>query len=382
MEISQPKSAEVDVMSTLPADDNNFVNIWQRIPSQIKFILEYTTFTILGNYARIAITALSEYKYAYTTPGTILWSNFAACILMGVMQVLNEEKWFVNHPELFISVATGCAGSFSSYSSMMLEVFEHSTSLTNSNVADHTKLPNRAYGIMEFLSVILSQLFISMAALVFGRKLASEIIVPFCSQTEADDNSEGTMADNNGKMGLISRRPKAFIEKTVSILAYAAFALAIPFIALLITLAGVYGNYSRGEWTLPPLFGICGSFARFYISKFLNPKNPKFPIGTFCTNQLSVAIIAVLTLVLRGRKGYNESSPIVNDVNACHVVSGLVSGYCGSMSTVSTFINEGYKLNFLMMVRYVSISVAVSYCLFVIILGSFSWSRGLTNPVC
>ncbi|CAI4703543.1 CNB_1a_G0043780.mRNA.1.CDS.1 [Saccharomyces cerevisiae] len=29
-------------------------------------------------------------------------------------------------------------------------MFEHSTNLTNGNIANHTKLPNRAYGIMEF----------------------------------------------------------------------------------------------------------------------------------------------------------------------------------------------------------------------------------------
>ncbi|CAI4826779.1 BAM_G0052430.mRNA.1.CDS.1 [Saccharomyces cerevisiae] len=61
-------------------------------------------------------------------------------------------------------------------------MFEHSTNLTNGNIANH-KLPNRAYGIMGVLSVLLVHLMVSMGSLIFGRQLGKEVIVAYGSSS-------------------------------------------------------------------------------------------------------------------------------------------------------------------------------------------------------
>ncbi|EDO19268.1 hypothetical protein Kpol_1036p10 [Vanderwaltozyma polyspora DSM 70294] len=348
-------------------------NIKLQVWPQVRFWFQYLTLSMLGVFTREAITSLSNYENSYVQAGSVLWSNFTACLIMGLLQEMNSANWFVNHPELFTSLTTGYCGSLSSYSTMMLETFEHSASLTRPNITHHTKLPNRAYGIMEFLSVIIVQMFVSMDSLLFGRYLSREVIICHFNGKKDDDDEIETNS---------SIEPSSFISRTITYLNYVTWIMAIPLIALIVTLAGVYGNYSRGKWTLPTLFGIFGSFGRYYISKLLNPRLANFPIGTFTVNQFAVIFITVLELVQRGKKHSNGNIPIINTVNACHVTAALSTGFCGGLSTVSTFINEGYKMKFIHLLRYFVSSISVSYAICVIILGSYSWSVGLTVPVC
>ncbi|CAI4903429.1 AFH_G0053150.mRNA.1.CDS.1 [Saccharomyces cerevisiae] len=154
-----------------------------KLSHYIHVFCTFTTFCILGTETRQAITALSTYTPAFVTAPTVLWSNCSSCMLMGIMQSLNAYTWMKDHQVLFLGVTTGYCGALSSFSSMLLEVFEHSTNLTNDNIANQTKLPNRAYGIMEFLSVLLVHLMVSMGSLIFGRQLGKEVIVAYGSSS-------------------------------------------------------------------------------------------------------------------------------------------------------------------------------------------------------
>ncbi|CAI6827354.1 BPK_HP2_G0050660.mRNA.1.CDS.1 [Saccharomyces cerevisiae] len=99
------------------------------------------------------------------------------------MQSLNAYTWMKDHQVLFFRCNYWVLWCPVSFSSMLLEMFEHSTNLTNGNIANHTKLPNRAYGIMEFLSVLLVHLMVSMGSLIFGRQLGKEVIVAYGSSS-------------------------------------------------------------------------------------------------------------------------------------------------------------------------------------------------------
>lgn len=355
--------------------------------SQASFHLSLITAIILGNYARGGISALSTYEPSYVSGGSVLWSNLSSCMFMGALQVLKQAKWFEDEriKSLFVVLTTGFCGAFSSYSSMMLEIFLHSTSLETSNIADGTKLPNRAYGIMEFLSVLLTQLFVSMGAYLFGRSAASSIIVPFSSQVKSMqkgdevESIEDEAKEKNEDWELV---PEPWVIKTLVLIHWTFSLLAIPLIALIIVLTCVYGNYSRGIWTLPQLFGIFGGYLRFELANWFNYQSNVFPFGTFFANELAVILIAVFQVVYRGRRGYGESLPIAYTLNQCHITTALISGFCGSLSTISTFINEGYKLRFVDMLVYYGTSISLSYCFIVIILGSYAWTRGLTEPLC
>jgi len=114
-------------------------------------------------------------------------------------------------------------------------------------------------------------------------------------------------------------------------------------------------------------FAAPGAWLRFVLAKKLNPLNSRFPVGTFTANMLGSALLAtfyVLGIAVVDR----------NDAISCEVLKGLISGFCGGLSTVSTFILELKKLKRIDAYIYGFTSVVVSQLLFLIILGPFQWS--------
>ncbi|CAR28900.1 ZYRO0F14564p [Zygosaccharomyces rouxii] len=358
----------------------NIGSIWP----QVIFHLSYVSATILGNYAREGTTVLATYKPSYVEPGSVIWSNLTSCIVMGMLQELNAAKWFApdDLKSLFTVLTTGFCGAYSSYSTLMLETFQQSTSLSPSNIKEHIKLPNRAFGMKEFLAVLLTQLFTSMGAYLFGRGLSKSIIVPLTSNKTAVKRNQDDEENKPETIETVELVPKPWVHKMVRLCQWLLALLAIPLIATILVLTIVYGNYSRGKWTLFALFGIFGSYLRYQLSNWCNGWIKNFPMGTFIANELAVILIACFQIIIRGRKNYHEQRPVAHTMNSCRVTTALVSGFCGSLSTISTFINEAYKLEFNYMLIYYFVSVFVSYSLLVVIMGSYSWTRGLTIPMC
>lgn len=358
---------------------NEYISRSLSYETHTSFILAFTTASILGNYARVGLNTLTDYSPSYVASGSILWSNLTSCFIMGMLQVLKKGGWFepadMNH--IFVVLATGFCGSFSSYSSMMMEMFLYSTSLTPADISKSLKLPNRAYGIMEFLSVLLVQLFVSIGSYIFGRSVAKNFLLPFGpesyqSQDKNELEPESPVPIGESYWGWETLK---WVQWTLSV-------MAIPLVALIIVLTCVYNNNSRSKWTLPQLFAIPGSFLRYYLALWLNQNIKSFPLGTFFANELAVLTMAVFTMCARGKSGYGSSIPIASSLTQCRVVSALSSGFCGSLSTISTFINEGYNLPLAHALIYYAISISTSYILEVILLGSMAWTRGLTIPVC
>ncbi|CAB4254725.1 similar to Saccharomyces cerevisiae YOR390W Putative protein of unknown function [Maudiozyma barnettii] len=338
------------------------------------FHLAMITCAILGNYGREAVTALSTYSPSYISSGTVLWSNCGGCLLMGLFQVMNAETgWFTDYPNLFAAVTTGFCGSFSSFSTMMIEVFEYSSSQTASNLKNHTKLPNRAYGIMEWLSVVITHISISMCGYIFGRYLGTEIVIKVATIEEEIFDKENRT---------IRKRPHPMVNKIMKTVYVASIVAAVPLIILIVVLAAYYDNYSRGKWTLPPLFGIFGAYGRLYVSKWLNPRSNNFFYGTFACNVFSTLVLSVLTMVIRGKLHRDNPLPIVHTKNACRVITAFMSGFCGSLSTLSTFANEAYKLPLPRTIIYYLSTIILSYVLVVVTLGSYAWTKGLTQSYC
>ncbi|SCU81449.1 LAMI_0B06304g1_1 [Lachancea mirantina] len=322
--------------------------------SKLLLYLGLTTSCILGTYTRLGLSSLTNYQGSFVSGPTVLWPNLTACIVMGMLQTLN--KFAVISPVLFTSLTVGYCGQVSSFSSMVLEMFEHATN----QGAKPTHFPNRAYGIMEMLSVMFVHLFVSFSGLIFGMHLTKEL---------------GRFMEREKEDTVFAIRLKKLFTYCQVVFCLAA----VPLLALHIVLAAVYGNFAR-TWMLSVIFGIPGAFLRYFLSRWYNLKIKYFPLGTFLANVFACALIAVFTLVQRGK--LRDGTTIAKSVNTCRIVTALVSGFCGALSTISTFINEGYKLPFCKTLFYYTVSLFVSFCLIVVILGSYSWTRGLAPPIC
>jgi fluoride ion exporter CrcB/FEX len=84
--------------------------------------------------------------------------------------------------------------------------------------------------------------------------------------------------------------------------------------------------------TYTATFGAVGAYLRYLLS-FLNPKIKDFPIGTFIANVLGSWLIALWTMLAKFEVPYHR-----HDYNA--VLYGLSAGFCGCLTTISTFVNE------------------------------------------
>lgn len=381
----------------------------------LHFFSIFASCCMLGTYARIGIQILSNYTYSFITPGTAMWPNFTSSMIMGIAQILNEAdvNWFVHYPYLFTGITNGFCGSFSSYSTMIIESFLFSSSLNVYNLRTGIILPNKAYGIFEFISVLFCHLFISMSSYLFGRQFAKDILVFYLGGANGDthidiDSTEfannGTESFNfshdteqtiaifdteqidsskiNHSTATKSTPFNAIINIILRYLDFVLTILAIPLIITIIVLSIYYDNYSRGSWTLSALFVLFGSFLRYYVSNIFNARIPSFPIGTFLVNQISVTIYCFLTIVERGKISNKLNIPIANSANKCRIVTALTTGFCGGLSTISTFVHEGYNLPFRNMLLYYLLTVVVSISFCIIIMGSYAWAVGFTLPMC
>ncbi|SCU91589.1 LAFA_0F04654g1_1 [Lachancea sp. 'fantastica'] len=321
--------------------------------AEFELMLAFIFFSILGNYSRMGLIQLTNYSGAYVRGPTVLWANIGACFVMGLMQEMKIFKLF--SPLLFTALTTAYCGSVSSFSSLMIELFTNAANVSSARVP--SGLPNRAYGIMQFLAVLLTQLLTSISSHVFGLLVAREFAPYFL-----DEDEEKTPPAVNRIRNITDA-----ITKIVLV-------LSVPVLIVQIVLAGVYDNFSR-SWTLSAIFAFPGAVLRYFLSKQLNHRIKHFPMGTFAANVLGTLVLAVITLVTKGKR--SDDSAIIHSKTAETVVIALGNGFCGGLTTVSTFINECQILPFRRTMIYYFVSIFVSFSLVVVILGSYTWTKGL-----
>lgn len=310
---------------------------------------------IWGVLARKGLTVLTSYNGAYLSG--VVWANFGACIVMS-MAVRSTRTWeyLTEYPNkgfipLYTGLTTGFCGTFLSFSSVFLEAFTRSTDTV---IGKSYHYPNPAYGIMEALAVLLAHFGLSVAGFHMGKHLM-EMLEPRAPR--------------------LSMQSYRVVELVSIVMGVAAYIVVIVLVA-------VKSEGDWRSWTFSCLFAPFGALLRFYLSKFLNPKIKNFPLGTFTANLGGTLILAILTLLGRGRRSLVSQFPLVRHVTGCHVLQGLDDGFCGALTTVSTFVVELFGLKTDHGYRYGGVSIIGGYMLMILILGSYNWSVGLTSPVC
>lgn len=333
-----------------------------RVPPLLHTLLNIINGAIWGVLARKGLMVLTTYTGTYL--GGVVWANFAACVVMGMFVAL-EKTWLnltAKDPSgksifpakgsipLYAGVTTGFCGSCSSFSTFILESFNKAAD----TLPHKYKYPNGAYGIMEAFAVILTQLSISVAGYFVGRHLTKAI----------------------EKYSLpLSGRFYKLLDTASCLLGIAAYIVIIVLIPTI----------SRGSWrlwTFLVLFAPWGALARFYLSKYLNSLRKNFPLGTFAANTIGCLLLAIFTLIARGKRPGNKAITINTNVIGCHVLTGLDDGLCGALTTVSTFVVELTALETLHSYIYGFTSVVVGFIIMILLLGSYNWAVGLLDPVC
>lgn len=134
----------------------------------------------------------------------------------------------------------------------------------------------------------------------------------------------------------------------------------------------IFGPSSyRSRATFAIVLGPFGTILRYTLSQQFNSISPRFPLGTFAANVLATLCIAIVSLLARHP----------NSSLSCAALKGLEDGFCGSLSTISTFVVELRKLGRGDSWRYFGATWLASEAFMVVVLGSWVWS-GAREGVC
>ncbi|KAF4980305.1 hypothetical protein FZEAL_3676 [Fusarium zealandicum] len=349
-------------------------------------------FAILGTLARLGLTALTHYSGTPIIFNTV-WSNFAGSLIMGFLaedRMLFRNEWgnatyddATKRAEqkrreeeegsgssqrkdvdleaakrthlatkktipLYIGLATGFCGSFTTFSSFIKDVF---LALSNQMVTPGWSASpvsrNGGYSFMAMWAVIITTVSLSLSGLFIGAHLSIGLerftpTIPFT----------------------LGRR---ILDPLGVLLGWGCWLAAV--------LLAVFPPHSiwRGQALFSLVFAPLGCLLRFHLSLRLNGKMASFPVGTFAANVLGTVLLGM---------SWDLAHVPLGGVVGCQVLQGIQDGFCGCLTTISTWVAELGSLRRRSSWIYGTMSVVVSLVLMIAIMGGLRWSDGYSKLLC
>nr|OQO23797.1 hypothetical protein B0A51_08155 [Rachicladosporium sp. CCFEE 5018] len=368
-------------------------------------------FAIWGTLARLGMQWITFYPGApIVTP--VLWANMAGSFVLGFLaedkhlfsrywiapstrEKTTTKRWSNQSTDfdkltkaetgkikktipLYVGIATGFCGSFTSFSSFARDMFGalannlptpvnhvyHSTiRVTNASSASR----NAGYSFNALLAVIISTLALSLGGLIVGAHTA-QLLEPWTPR-------------------VATRVIRRFIDPAIVAIAWLCWFGAI--LLAILPPDRPSGPSSRGDWSnetwrgtvlFAIVFAPLGCLLRHYASVRLNPLVPSFPLGTFAVNMFGTAIEGMLYDFQQ--VGIGSSGLVSGGLVGCQVLQGMQDGFCGCLTTVSTWVAEINGMRKRHGYVYALSSVIGALCLVIIIMGSVRWTVGWQPAVC
>ncbi|OCK93104.1 uncharacterized protein K441DRAFT_566618, partial [Cenococcum geophilum 1.58] len=382
-----------------------------RFATQLYTVSYLVFFSILGTLARLGLQWLTFYPGAPVVT-SVLWANFAGTLFMGFLaedrrlfrdewgnggieenQRLSDEE---SPPEreaaakaahvkvkktipLYVGLATGFCGSFTSFSSFMRDVFfalsnnlptpvnHHYPSSAGHISTTSTILRNGGYSFMALLAVVI----LTLALCLSGLKLGAHIAILLNPLTPT--------------FPFVLLRK--ILDRAVVVVAWGAW-LGAVFMAIWPpdrpSGPDSKGNWAdetwRGQAVFALVFAPAGCLLRFYASLKLNGIMPSFPLGTFGVNIFGTAVLGMAFDLQH--VSLDNTAGVGGGRVGCQVLEGVMDGFCGCLTTVSTWIAELNGLGRRHAYVYGGVSVLSGLGILIIIMGSVRWTVGWDTVAC
>ncbi|KAI9051531.1 hypothetical protein LZ554_004577 [Drepanopeziza brunnea f. sp. 'monogermtubi'] len=336
-----------------------------KLATQLYVISYLILFSFLGTLARLGLQAITFYPGA-PVAFSELWANFGGSIVMGFLiedRMLFRDEWGTStyHRQiqkakrqkqdeeiesgsdgivdlgaakkahaatkktipLYVGLATGFCGCFTSFSSFIRDIFlalsnELSTPLNHrenygpvSAAPESTVARNGGYSFMALLAVIITTISLCVSGLHFGGHLAIAIerFIP----------------------SLPFKLWRKLLDPLAVFLAWGCWLGAILLAIFPPDRHSAPPEIWRGRAVFALVFAPLGCLARFYASLYLNSKIASFPLGTFAVNIFGTVILGM---------SYDLQHVPLGGVVGCQVLEGIQDGFCGCLTTVSTWVSE------------------------------------------
>ncbi|PMB70163.1 hypothetical protein BM221_004812 [Beauveria bassiana] len=278
----------------------------------------------------------------YTLSYLVFFSFLGTLARVGLSHLTN----YPGAPSIFPTLWANVGGSF--IMGFLVEdrkLFRHDPDLHGAAPAHR----NGGYSFMALLAVIIETVGLSLGAYIAGMHLGAALepytpSIPF-------------------------RFARGVLDKLAVLLGWGCWLGAI--------LLAIFPprNYWRGTAVFAMVFAPLGTLARFYLSMLLNAKRPSFPLGTFAANVLGTAILGMAWDIA-------HSAGAGRGVLGCQLPQGVEDGFCGCLTTVSTWVSELCSLRRRSAYVYGLVSVVLSTALMIAIMGGLRWTRGFAPLQC
>eukprot|EP00455_Lapot_gusevi_P018571 TRINITY_DN2015_c0_g1_i3.p1 TRINITY_DN2015_c0_g1~~TRINITY_DN2015_c0_g1_i3.p1 ORF type:complete len:424 (+),score=58.64 TRINITY_DN2015_c0_g1_i3:122-1393(+) len=278
------------------------------IPNALSCLAAVITFSFLGVLSRVYLLKL------YSFPGSPVFSvavpNLIGCFVMGLVSK-SQKKLVLVHPALFLALGTGFCGCLTTFSAWNLQAVELLFNTRQQSVM--WLAVDQLFGWLMMMIIGLSS---SISAFLFGQQVAQVYLPPEPTHVTLKPIAGG------------------FDFPTLSSLPLSDLVfLCFSFLAWLTLL--ICSIFFHHFLVMDLLFAPLGAILRWRLALSLNGRSD-FPWGTFAAN-VSGTWIAALCYFLR-------LSPISVRVGlssvGCAVLEGVITGFCGSLTTVSTLVSE------------------------------------------
>ena len=290
----------------------------------------------VGVVARIYLSKLAEWNGVPFFPS--IYSEVVGTAIMGFISS-HKKLLQVRHKAVYQAIATGLCGSITTFSSWNFEAVTILLQIDQDTVNNVTR-------VIGWLTVILLGLGMPFAALHFGKHVAC--LSPWNDQRLPDQTSDNS-------------------QPTRRCIAIEGFAFVI--IWMLFTTIGIVIPYhfKRLDLLFSIVFSAFGTYVRWHLSP-LNSAFTNFKSGTFIVNVLGTWVLGAAAVSQRYLKTSRESDDVV-----LQVLIALVTGFCGCLTTVSTFAVELTSLPLLGTYIYAFSSILLAQVGLIIIRGTYEW---------
>lgn len=277
---------------------------------------------VLGTYIRIVLQQSTPAQFT-----NYLWAQFVGSFILGLCQPFREEL----DADVLVGVGVGLCGSITSFSSWQGHIAQNvmlrdAPSASSDNVAAYQYLQDQMVGLA-----------VPYAGLKFGLAVG------------------GVMAAAGGRW-----RPTPLPTRVKQ-----AGEFAVPFgLVVGATLGLAIGTtWVPGHLTYSLCFAPVGALARFALARTCNAP-PHRVWGTLAANLLGTAVWGAM---------WDVSQLVPSSNNAAGLVAAAQDGFCGALTTVSTFVWELSQLPDAAALRYAMGSIVAAQLALFAIMGGVGW---------
>ncbi|KAG0061447.1 hypothetical protein BGZ89_011440 [Linnemannia elongata] len=361
------------------------------LPTRARILLPsiIIPFSIMGLLIRLGLVSIET--FAGQQVFALAWPQFIGCLLMGLF--VSTRGWIDGGLVLpssaskghwigafvYIGLSSGLCGSITTFSSWNLALFNEL--INTANVSRHP-----FQNILSALTELVATLALSISGLQLGYHLGEALL-----QLATNWGLGSRRRSHALSSPITASQPSSILDISPAltppsppvppnrwtILDIVIVSAAIILWTGVICAAILVPRESRLSWrhiVLACCFAPAGAILRWYLSRF-NSRSKLFPLGTFAAN-LGGSIILAAIVCLQHTSAAGGKSTLI-----CHVLSGLQDGFCGCLTTISTFALEIKSLPRRASYVYGVVSVVVTQVFMLLIVGSYMWTRNSDDYV-